>query len=135
MQVLAPTIGSVKITGSVTRARILAGADLGADWAPGGTGPDADAFQRGTISKLSIGGGVTDSLIGAGLIAHDGAFDLAWLDANAAFVDGSLIGSASILGPVTSSASGGVPFGIGAYQISKIKVGAGSDPSLMVTEV
>ncbi len=135
VQVLAPSIGGVKIGGDVADARLLAGADLGSDWVVGGTGAAADSFQAGSIGKVSIGGSVVDSLIGAGLTAHDGAFDLGWLEANAAFVDGSLIGGVSIRGALTTSAAGGIPFGIGAYQIGKVKVGVPSDPSLTVAEV
>ena len=135
VQVLAPTIGGVKIGGDAVDTRLLAGADLGTDWAVGGTGAAADSFQAGSIGKVSIGGSVTDSLIGAGLVAHDGAFDLGWLAANAAFVDGSGVGGVAIRGALTSSAAGGIPFGIGAYQVGKVKVGVTSDPSLTVTEV
>ncbi len=135
VQVLAPTIGSVKVGGDVVNARLLAGADLGADWAVGGAGVAADTFRAGSVGKVSIGGSVTDSLIGAGLVAHDGAFDLAWLAANSAFLDGSLIGGVAIRGALTSSTAGTIPFGIGAYRIGKVKVGIPSDPSLTVAEV
>ncbi len=135
VQVLASSIGGVKVGGDVVNARLLAGADLGADWAVGGTGAAADSFAAGAIGKVSVGGSVIDSLLGAGLVGHDGAFDLAWLAANSAFLDGSLIGRVAIRGALTTSAAGDIPFGIGAYRIGRVRVGIPSDPSLTVAEV
>ncbi len=114
VQILAGAIGKGKIGGNVQHARILAGADLGADWAVGGTGDDADSFSVGQIGGLGIGGSVVDSLIGAGLVSHNGAFDLAYLAANNAFLNGSAVGKLSINGTLTSSAAGPEqPFGVG----------------------
>ena len=135
VQVLASSIGGVKVGGDVVNARLLAGADLGADWAVGGTGAAADSFAAGAIGKVSVGGSVIDSLLGAGLVGHDGSFDLAWLAANSAFLDGSLIGRVAIRGALTTSAAGDIPFGIGAYRIGRVRVGIPSDPSLTVAEV
>ena len=84
---------------------------------------------------MSVNGNVSDSLIGAGLVSNAGAFDLAWMAANDAFVNGSLIASISAKGNLTSSAGGpDVPFGVGSYEILKGKLG-GTGIGLVYTEV
>jgi len=134
VQVLARNIGSVQVTGNITNSRILAGADLGDDWAVGGTGANADTFLSGSISSLTIGGSVSDSLIGAGLVSHDDAFDLAWLDANNAFIAGSVISKFTITGTLTSSVPLG-PFGIGAYDIGSYKIAGLTIHPLVVSQI
>ncbi len=136
VQVLAGSIGKGAIGGNVQHARVLAGADLGADFAVGGAGSDADSFGAGQIGGLKIGGNVSDSLIGAGLVPHSGAFDLAYLAASNAFLDGSGIGKMSINGTLTSSAPGPEqPFGIGAYQVGKYKINGSTTNPLVYSEV
>jgi hypothetical protein len=61
----------------VSKSTILAGADLGADFAFGGTGAAADAFGAGRIGEVTIKGKVTASVLAAGLnpldaILHNG---------------------------------------------------------------
>ncbi|MGD2174555.1 MAG: CARDB domain-containing protein, partial [Candidatus Brocadiaceae bacterium] len=135
VQILAGAIGKVTVKGSVQNARILAGADLGEDWAVGGTGVDADTFRQGRLDKISIKGSVADSLIGAGLTSGGAGLDLDWLSANETFLDGSEIGKVNIKGSLTSSAATGMPFGIGSYRVGKVKVGRDREHPLVVTEV
>jgi hypothetical protein len=52
-------------------AIILAGADLGDDGALGG---GDDTFGPGRVGKVSIGGGVTGSVLGAGFSSADAVF-------------------------------------------------------------
>ncbi len=70
--VAAADIGAISISGSVIDAVILAGADLGTDVALGGAGDDADLFFSGTLAKLTVKGGVTNSTFGAGLDPANG---------------------------------------------------------------
>jgi hypothetical protein len=135
VEILAHSIGTVQISGNVTNSRLLAGTDLGADWAVGGTGANADTFGAGTIGSVAITGSVSDSLIGAGLISHAGGFDLAWLDANDAFFAGSTISKITIGGTLTSSLGLG-PYGIGAYHIVSFSIHGSTAPNpLVVSEV
>ncbi len=134
-QVLAGEMGSVQVGGAVSNARVLAGAWLGDDWAVGGTGADADSLGAGAIKSVKVGGNVADSLIGAGLAENGGAFDLAWMDSNDGFAAGSSIGSLQIGGALTSTASFGTPYGAGAYAVGKAKLGAGTNSSLIFSEV
>ena len=121
--------------GAVLNSRILAGADLGDDWRLGGADGNADTFVAGDIERLSIGGDVTDSVIGAGLVPTPGGqLDLAWLAASSSFIHDCTIGSLKVGGALTSNAGSGMPFGIGAYAISKARLGTGSDPALLVSE-
>ncbi len=131
VQMCAPLITSVAVGGDVVDCRILAGADLGDDWGIGGTGDNADSFGVGVISKFTVKGNVTDSLVGAGLQPHDGKFDLQWLHDNKAFILGSSISSGSIGGNLTSSWVGPAePFGVGAATFGSGKIG-GTGTSLI----
>jgi hypothetical protein len=94
--VLAPNIGSLNVAGSIDHARILAGADLGADLLPGGTNANADTYNVGRIGSVSVGtlklkanqfvlpitpggtdqidygfGDIQDSIVGAGLFRSE----------------------------------------------------------------
>ena len=106
----------------------------------------------GTLGKFSVGGSllggateetmvqilagnVTDSLIGAGLISNAGAFDLEWLTAQDAFVNGSTIGKLDIKGTLTSTAGAGMPYGVGAWSISSVKVTGAAAHALVTSEV
>ena len=53
--VLAPNISSINVAGSIDHARIMAGADLGADLLPGGIGVNADTYGVGHIGSVSVG--------------------------------------------------------------------------------
>ena len=135
VQILAGTISKGTIAGSVNYSRILAGANLGADWAVGGTGANADTFNVGQIGTFTINGSVFDSLIGAGLVSHDGGFDLAWLDANNAFLNGSAINKLTIKGSLTSNAGVGAPYGVGSYRVLSAVVGTNANHPLVFREV
>ncbi len=90
--VLTPSIGKMDVLWGMGNARILAGADLGADRLPGGIGANADTYDVGYIGQIRVGtaektaglssvyyiaggpdgteygsGSVTDSLVAAGL--------------------------------------------------------------------
>jgi hypothetical protein len=135
VQVFANFIEKFNLKGSVTYARILAGAFLGDDWMIGGGGGDADTFGYGTIDKVAIKGNAHNTLIGAGVDEHAGKIDLDWLASNDAFHNGSMIQSVKIGGALTLSAGSGKPCGIGAFDIGTVKLGGLSDWSLVVTEV
>jgi hypothetical protein len=57
---------------NVSNSTILAGADLGADFALGGSGAAADTFRAGRIGAVTIKGSVTASVVAAGLNPLDG---------------------------------------------------------------
>lgn len=57
---------------SLTNAKILSGANLGADALLGGTNANADAFGVGVIGKVKVRGAIAMSIIGAGLNPVDG---------------------------------------------------------------
>jgi uncharacterized delta-60 repeat protein len=59
---------------SLTGAKILAGANLGADADFGGTGADADTYSGASIGFLKVGGQIVGSTIGAGLDPVDSTF-------------------------------------------------------------
>ncbi len=118
---MAPTIQRLLVKGDISNARILGGTDLGDDWAIGGSGDDADTFGVGRLGKVRVKGSMADSLIGAGLVSHEGAFDLLWMDDNDAFVSGSRIASIFVDGRFTGSDGPGHPFGVGAERIGIAK--------------
>ena len=66
-------IGSVSAQ-SLDAARILSGADLGADGAPGGTGANADSYAAGAIGSIRVLGTIVSSFIGAGIDPVDQTF-------------------------------------------------------------
>ncbi|NLW51282.1 MAG: hypothetical protein GXY85_10670 [Candidatus Brocadiaceae bacterium] len=133
VQVFARDIGQIDVKGNVQHARILAGADLGADWAIGGTDANADTFGGGSIQKIKIGGNVSSSTIAAGLVAGPGdEFNLNWAETTGAFVDGSVIGKVDIKGWL----DGPAPFtGIGAWRVEKFKINGASIHPLVFSEV
>lgn len=57
---------------SLTNAKILSGANLGADALLGGTNANADAFGVGVIGIIKVRGAIVTSIIGAGLNPVDG---------------------------------------------------------------
>ncbi len=92
--VLAPSIGSLTVNFAIDDARIMAGADLGADLLPGGTGVNADTYGIGRIGSINVGiakpfmtyapitvvatettdygwGMIQDSIVGAGLFRSE----------------------------------------------------------------
>jgi RHS repeat-associated protein len=70
--IVASKIGAISLTNNLTSALILAGADLGSDFALNGAGSAADTFAGGVIASLKVGGSVTGSAVGAGLNPIDG---------------------------------------------------------------
>jgi cyclophilin family peptidyl-prolyl cis-trans isomerase len=130
--ILAPEIDVVTVIGNVEKSRILAGAWLGTDWEPGGTG---DAFSSGTLAYVTVIGDVSDSLIGAGLTLEAGAhdFDLPWLAADAErLLAGSSIGTVYVGGALTSNQALG-PYGIAATAITNVWLSRPEDEYLVVT--
>lgn len=65
--VAAASFGVFTVGRDATNTTIMAGANLGADHALGGIAEDSDTFGRGSFTKISIGGQVSDTMIGAGL--------------------------------------------------------------------
>lgn len=131
VQITASRIGSVQVRGDVSNARVLAGCDLGADWSV----DDGDLWGQGTFDRLIIGGNVTDSLFAAGVQANGGVLDLQWMLDNDAFVDGSVMGAVVVKGALTSTSGTGMPFGVGAWRLDKVKVGPDRTHPLVVSEV
>lgn len=125
VQVLAGfSIGKVDVGGTVSGLRMLAGAELGADLQVGGLGADADTYRPASIGsfrvKHSFGlyggvGSVTNSLIAAGATPVMGELNLAYAEAYAGFLLGS-IGKVDIAGQIDGP-------GIGAYTFGSLKVG------------
>ncbi len=70
----AAGFGNVTIKKNLTGSLLLAGADLGADHIPGGTGTNADTFAPGKIASIAIGGNVFGTVVGAGLSPADSDF-------------------------------------------------------------
>lgn len=87
--ITARAIGSLVVTGDLVNSFVLAGANLGADFALGGSGANADTFGAGTVGSVVVLGGMTNSVAGAGFTPLDGKFG----DAN----DGTIGGAASKL--------------------------------------
>jgi hypothetical protein len=67
----APLIITLDVGGDMLRARILAGATLGADVDLGGTGSNADNLRNGSVDRVLVRGSVRNSLIAAGLFTSD----------------------------------------------------------------
>ncbi len=63
----ASSFGTISVTRDLLAARILAGANLGADGALGGTDAAVDTFSPGAINTITVGRRVADSIIAAGL--------------------------------------------------------------------
>ena len=66
-------IGSV-FASTLASARILSGANLGADGMIGGTGANADSYGAGAIGSIRVAGAITSSFIGAGVNPVDQTF-------------------------------------------------------------
>lgn len=60
---------------SLTGARVMAGAGLGADGKLGGVNAEADSFTAASIGAVRVAGGVEASTISAGLDPIDGVFN------------------------------------------------------------
>ena len=69
----AGSIQSISVA-SLTNARLLAGANLGANAEFGGTGASADSFGGAFIGTLRVAGQIVGSTIGAGLDPVDATF-------------------------------------------------------------
>lgn len=61
-------IKTFSTTGDVIGARVLVGANFGADGRIGGAGDDADTFAAGVLGRVNIGGAMFESLIAAGVV-------------------------------------------------------------------
>jgi hypothetical protein len=127
---LGGSVGSITIGGDMTpfffSSFILAGTNLGDDWALGGTGTAADTFMPATIKSLTVKGSVADSLIGAGLSPAYGVLDLAAIKAAPSFLFGSSIGKVQIWGTFTGTPG---PFGVGSYELRTVGIGRLPDPN------
>lgn len=96
----AQTLNSFFTRGSVNNTTVLVGANLGADVALGGTGPAADSFAPGEIRRISIGGGMENTIFAVSLDPVDGGI----FNGNDRFLDSSSrIRSISVKGQVGSS--------------------------------
>lgn len=111
-------------TGGLVNARILAGADLGADARLGGTDAAVDTFSSGTINTIQVNGKVTNAIVGAGLNPTDGRFK----DGNDQLLSGRIN---SIV--VTRTASPGTRFlarrfsASGPYRINGVDISTATD--------
>lgn len=65
-------IDSITADRDVSNSLILAGANLGDDFELGGSAGDADQFGIGTLGTITIRGGMTASVVGAGFDPLDG---------------------------------------------------------------
>ncbi len=65
--VAGASIGTFRIGGDLIDSLVLAGANLGADYALGGVATEADTFGSGSIKTFSVGGDVENTTVGAGL--------------------------------------------------------------------
>ena len=113
-------IGSVTVA-SLNGAKLLAGANLGADGEFGGTGASADTYGAAQIGKIKVGGQIVGSTVGAGLDPVDATF----LDEDDRVVGGtaSLIRSITAKGADESSRFLAGSFG-------KVKLGAKVTPTV-----
>jgi hypothetical protein len=72
------SLGTITIGGEVFQSNISAGADLGTDGIPGGTGTAADTVSTGFINSVSIAGNFRESSLTAGYLrGADGYFGTA----------------------------------------------------------
>ncbi len=71
---LGDTLGSVTIGGDVLQSNIEAGADLGSDALPGGTGDAADTLSTGFINSVNITGNFSQSSLTAGYLRGQDSF-------------------------------------------------------------
>lgn len=70
----ARNFGPITVGLDIAGARLLAGANLGADGRLGGTGANADLFRNGNFATFNVGRRVNNAVIGAGLDPVDGVF-------------------------------------------------------------
>ncbi|MFO8006548.1 MAG: S8 family serine peptidase [Candidatus Brocadiia bacterium] len=115
--ILARDIGTVTLGGSLTTSWLLAGADLGDDWALGGTGSDADTWMPGTIQQVTVGQAFDNSLIGAGLMPVGGSLDLEGMYETESFLYGSSIGNVDYFSSYSASGAG---TGVGSYEVGSV---------------
>src|SRR5581483_3835695 len=126
----AEKIAAITAAKNFSDSVFLAGADLGADYALGGTSADADTFGAGTIGKIKIGGNVTtNSVIAAGVSTTQSSFD----NANKA-IDTIIGGIASSIAKFTiaGTAASDSYFAAGKFvsppTIGKVKIDPLNDP-------
>lgn len=98
--VIAKGIDSLTVDRDVLDSLILAGANLGDDFALGGSVGAADQFGIGTLGAVTIRGAMTASVIGVGFDPLDGLIN----NENDAVIGGNLseLKSMSVTGPVSS---------------------------------
>lgn len=114
----AGSITSVSVS-NLTNARLLAGANLGANAEFGGTGASADSFGGASIGTLRVSGQITGSTVGAGLDPVDATF----LDED----DRVIGGSTSFIRSISAkTADGSTRFLAGLF--GKVKLGAKVTP-------
>jgi hypothetical protein len=94
---IASSIGILQVADDITSSTILAGATFGMNNTLGG---GDDTFAAGSITRLTIGGSLNTSLIGAGLSSNDDQFPIA---NNVMLLAGSKIGSITIRGILNAS--------------------------------
>ena len=127
--VSAAKIASLTIARDAANSLFLAGADLGADFAPGGTADTADVFARGSIGPVNIGGNTTGVVIGAGLNPVNSIFH----DAGDTIIGGTASSIASII--VKGTATGSY-FAAGKFmppvKIHGVKITPAADPQFFV---
>ncbi|MBN4052753.1 hypothetical protein JYU07_00565, partial [Roseiflexus sp. AH-315-K22] len=103
-------IGNVDVAGSVFDTSIMAGADLGRDAAPGGTGVNADRTTAASLGNVTIGGNFFESDALAGVLrGPDGFFGTS---DDAVAPGRSTIGDVTIAGSGTGSNLGSETFRI-----------------------
>ncbi len=92
----AHNIGNIQISGNLTDAAVLAGADFGATARLGVSGDD---FGRGVLSSIVVNGSVTNSVVAAGLLPIDGVL----LGAGTTLLKASAIRSITVSGTVDNA--------------------------------
>ena len=97
----AANLGPVSISGNMNNALLLAGADLGDDAQPGGSGSNGDTFGSGGITSFSVAKNVDASVVAAGVDPVNGV----WGDGDDVFVapTASKVGSFTIGGLVNGA--------------------------------
>jgi hypothetical protein len=74
-QLATPSLGDLNIRGNLVNARLMIGADLGADGRLGGAGANADHFSIGSLGSVGVGGSVLGTKVWVGVDPLDGTFD------------------------------------------------------------
>lgn len=110
----AGSIASLSVAGNVNGAFVLAGAALGSDAKVAGTGDAADAYNAARLGKLSVGGSMAATFVGAGVNPLNGTFG----DAGDTAVGGATSAMPSV--SVKGGANETTVFAAGAFGKAKI---------------